>query len=170
VDPKSCRQHAVLVYRAPDSYAGQDEAVLPEADVTTYRPLVNDLKLPDPGDRHVLAAAIAGRAPVIVTWNLKDFPPQDLQPYGVTSQSPDDFLSDLHKHIAQKPSCIVMFLQPNFAVVVMSYVSHPSLQDSRENMLLSNLCEDATRPKADGQDRMPEARRLTPASRHPSLS
>lgn len=70
--------------------------MLPEADVTTYRPLVNDLKLPDPGDRHVLAAAIAGRAPVIVTWNLKDFPPQDLQPYGVTSQSPDDFLSDLH--------------------------------------------------------------------------
>ncbi|NTF98203.1 PIN domain-containing protein [Rhizobium rhizogenes] len=72
------------------------KAVLPEADVTTYRPLVNDLKLPDPGDRHVLAAAIAGKAPVIVTWNLKDFPPQDLQPYGVTSQSPDDFLSDLH--------------------------------------------------------------------------
>lgn len=72
------------------------KAVLPEADVTNYRPLVADLKLPDPDDRHVLAAAIAGKASVIVTWNLKDFPARDLRPYGVTSQSPDDFLTDLH--------------------------------------------------------------------------
>lgn len=72
------------------------KAVLPEADVTNYRPLVESLKLPDPDDRHVLAAAIAGKASVIVTWNLKDFPARDLLPYGVTSQSPDDFLSDLH--------------------------------------------------------------------------
>jgi len=34
------------------------KAVLPEADVTTYRPLVNDLKLPDPGDRHIAAAPL----------------------------------------------------------------------------------------------------------------
>ncbi|WP_085032997.1 PIN domain-containing protein [Ensifer aridi] len=72
------------------------KSVLPEADVTNYRPLVESLKLPDPDDRHVLAAAIAGKASVIVTWNLKDFPARDLLPYGVTSQSPDDFLSDLH--------------------------------------------------------------------------
>lgn len=61
-----------------------------------YRTLVDDLKLPDPGDRHVLAAAIAGKASVIVTWNLKDFPAHNLRPYGVISQSPDDFLSDLN--------------------------------------------------------------------------
>lgn len=72
------------------------KAVLPEADVTNYRPLVASLKLPDPDDRHVLAAAIAGKASVIVTWNLKDFSRRDLLPYGVTSQSPDDFLTDLH--------------------------------------------------------------------------
>ncbi|MBB4189580.1 putative nucleic acid-binding protein [Sinorhizobium terangae] len=72
------------------------KAVLPEADVGNYRPLVASLKLPDPDDRHVLAAAIAGKASVIVTWNLKDFPAQDLVPYGVTSQSPDDFLTDLY--------------------------------------------------------------------------
>lgn len=72
------------------------KAVLPEADVTNYRPLVESLNLPDPDDRHVLAAAIAGNASVIVTWNLKDFPAPDLVPYSVTSQSPDDFLTDLH--------------------------------------------------------------------------
>ncbi|OHV79979.1 PIN domain-containing protein [Rhizobium sp. LCM 4573] len=72
------------------------KAVLPEADVTNYRSLITDLKLPDPDDRHVLAAAIAAKASIIVTWNLKDFPASDLRPYGVTSQSPDDFLTDLH--------------------------------------------------------------------------
>jgi predicted nucleic acid-binding protein len=72
------------------------KAVLPEADVADYRPLVTDLQLPDPDDRHVLAAAIAGKASVIVTWNLKDFPAQGLRAYGVISQSPDDFLTDLH--------------------------------------------------------------------------
>ncbi len=72
------------------------KAVLPEADVADYRPLVASLKLPDPDDRHVLAAAIAGKASVIVTWNLKDFPARHLLPHGVTSQSPDDFLTDLH--------------------------------------------------------------------------
>ncbi|MBY5413316.1 PIN domain-containing protein [Rhizobium leguminosarum] len=72
------------------------KAVLPEADVANYRPLIEDLKLPDRDDRHVLAAAIAGKASVIVTWNLKDFPRRDLRPYGITSKSPDDFLADLH--------------------------------------------------------------------------
>ncbi|CDZ56698.1 PIN domain-containing protein [Neorhizobium galegae] len=72
------------------------KAVLPDADVADYRPLVAGLELPDPNDRHVLAAAVAGKASVIVTWNLKDFPVKHLLPYGVTSQSPDDFLADLH--------------------------------------------------------------------------
>ena len=53
-------------------------AVLPEAVVADYRPFIADLTLPDPDDRHVLAAAIAGKASVIVTWNLKDFPARNL--------------------------------------------------------------------------------------------
>lgn len=72
------------------------KAVLPDADVTDYRHLTPGLRLPDPDDRHVLAAAIAGKAAYIVTWNLKDFPARDLAEYGVASQSPDDFLIDLH--------------------------------------------------------------------------
>lgn len=80
------------------------KAVLPESDVTNYRPLIASLKLPDTEDRHVLAAAIAGKASVIVTWNLKDFPAPALRPYSVTSQSPDNFLTDLH---AASPDALI---------------------------------------------------------------
>jgi predicted nucleic acid-binding protein len=72
------------------------KAVLPDADVPDYRHLIPELRLPDPDDRHVLAAAIAGKAPFIVTWNLRDFPANDLASHGVASQSPDAFLTHLH--------------------------------------------------------------------------
>jgi predicted nucleic acid-binding protein len=46
--------------------------------VIDFEPLIDSLKLPDPDDRHVLAAAIRARAQVIVTSNLKHFPARDL--------------------------------------------------------------------------------------------
>jgi predicted nucleic acid-binding protein len=60
--------------------------------VENFEDLIPALQLPDPKDRHVLAAAIRGRADVIVTYNLKDFPEKDLRKYGITSQHPDEFL------------------------------------------------------------------------------
>ncbi|MBT2226482.1 PIN domain-containing protein [Nonomuraea sp. NEAU-A123] len=62
--------------------------------VEGYEPLVEGLKLPDPDDRHVLAAAIKTGAQVIVTSNLKDFPAEDLAIWGVEAKSPDDFVLD----------------------------------------------------------------------------
>ncbi len=44
-----------------------------DALVTGYEGLIEGLHLPDPDDRHVLAAAIRGRADVIVTVNEWDF-------------------------------------------------------------------------------------------------
>lgn len=58
--------------------------------VTGYKSLIPALELPDPGDRHVLAAAIRCNADVIVTFNLQDFPSQCLAPYRIEAQHPDD--------------------------------------------------------------------------------
>jgi predicted nucleic acid-binding protein len=51
-----------------------------DALVTGYEALIPTLTLPDPNDRHVLAAAVVGRCDVIVTQNLKDFPEAVLAP------------------------------------------------------------------------------------------
>ena len=60
--------------------------------VTGYEDLIEGLRLPDPDDRHVLAAAIRGRAGVIVTANLRDFPASILGRFGIEPQSPDRFI------------------------------------------------------------------------------
>jgi predicted nucleic acid-binding protein len=49
-------------------------------------PLIEGLKLPDPADRHVLAAAIKAGAQVIVTSNLKQFPAADLRQWDVEAK------------------------------------------------------------------------------------
>jgi predicted nucleic acid-binding protein len=62
--------------------------------VTGYEPLIEALKLPDPNDRHVLAAAIRARAQVIVTANLRDFPASELRQWDIEAKSPDEFIRD----------------------------------------------------------------------------
>jgi predicted nucleic acid-binding protein len=63
--------------------------------VTGYEDLIDSLSLPDPDDRHVLAAAIRACAAVIVTYNLKDFPVETLARFDIEAQHPDDFLIGL---------------------------------------------------------------------------
>jgi predicted nucleic acid-binding protein len=60
--------------------------------VEDYEELIEGLQLPDPDDRHVLAAAIASASDAIVTFNLKDFPVETLHRYNIELQHPDDFL------------------------------------------------------------------------------
>ncbi|MEG4808188.1 PIN domain-containing protein [Microcoleus sp. F8-D3] len=62
----------------------------------------------DPKDRHVLAAAVNAGADIIVTNNLKDFRENDLAPWNIIAQSPDEFLSDL---LDEYPDSIVDLLQ-----------------------------------------------------------
>ena len=63
--------------------------------ITGYEPLIAGLRLPDPNDRHVLAAAIRAGAAAIITMNLKDFPNEVLAEFGIFAQHPDDFILDL---------------------------------------------------------------------------
>lgn len=71
-----------------------DRAV-PDCLVTGYEHLIDGLVLPDPNDRHVLAAAIRSDAQAIVTLNLKDFPQRALDGFGIAALHPDDFVLDL---------------------------------------------------------------------------
>ena len=63
--------------------------------VTGFEELIEGLELPDRKDRHVLAAAVRSGADVIVTQNLKDFPHDRLNPYGIEAQHRDAFISHL---------------------------------------------------------------------------
>lgn len=70
-------------------------AAFPESEDEKYVDILEHLNvLPDPDDHHVLAVAIACRASVIVTENLKDFPSEALAPYSMEAKSADEFIAD----------------------------------------------------------------------------
>ncbi|MFM1899767.1 MAG: hypothetical protein RLZZ216_343 [Cyanobacteriota bacterium] len=73
--------------------AAMDRA-FPEALVEPPEGLA-DLLGCDPGDRHVLAAAIVAKAEVIVTLNVRHFPKEVLAPLGIEAVTPDQFLCNL---------------------------------------------------------------------------
>ena len=89
------------------------EAV-PDCLVTGWESLVDGLHLPDPDDRHVLAAAIRAHAGVIVTYNTDDFPAEDLEPFGIVAQHPDPFLTYL---VDLAPAVVVQVLQEQVAAL-----------------------------------------------------
>lgn len=68
----------------------------PTAQVAPQHALLDRLWLPDANDVHVLAAAIAGHADVIVTLNAKDFPRGILAEEGLSRADPDSFLLGLY--------------------------------------------------------------------------
>jgi predicted nucleic acid-binding protein len=61
--------------------------------VTGYGRLVETITLPDPNDRHVVAAAMHAKSNAIVTFNLKDFPEDVLAPLNLEAIHPDDFIT-----------------------------------------------------------------------------
>lgn len=71
------------------------DEVFPGASVENYSHWEALLELPDPDDRHVLAAALEAGAEFVITFNLSDFPSSELDKYGIQAISPDDFLCDL---------------------------------------------------------------------------
>jgi hypothetical protein len=63
--------------------------------VRGYQRWEQRLALPDEDDRHVLAAALACVADVIVTFNTADFPSATLAPFHVMAVEPDPFVYQL---------------------------------------------------------------------------
>ena len=84
------------------------DKAIPDALVTGHEALAESLRLPDAGDRHVLAAAIRCGASVIVTFNEKDFPSEALEPFGIEAQHPDLFIDNLFDH---DPAAVVTAAQ-----------------------------------------------------------
>lgn len=80
-DSGAARHRAAVMNRAFD-----------DACVKGWQEIVGAVELPDENDRHVVAAAVLGRADLIVTANLKDFPAEVLSRFNLEAQSPDEFL------------------------------------------------------------------------------
>ena len=78
-----------------DGMLGHMRAAFPDAMLVGYSHLIPKMTN-DFADRHVLAAAIAGRAGVIVTWNVRHFPPSACRPNGIAVETPDEFLARMH--------------------------------------------------------------------------
>ena len=72
---------------------------LPTAMVSGYEKYVAEVNLPDPNDRHVVAAGIAAGASIILTWNLRHFPAKELKKFGLLRETPDAFLSGLYDKV-----------------------------------------------------------------------
>lgn len=73
------------------------QRAFPEASVPLDQVVQLEVAMPnDPGDRHVLAAAVATGAEVVVTTNLRHFTADACQSVGVTALHPDEFLCDLY--------------------------------------------------------------------------
>lgn len=70
------------------------DGAIEDALVEGWEPLERSIELPDPNDRHVVAAALRVRANAIITENIKDFPETVLGSLGLETIWLDDFLLD----------------------------------------------------------------------------
>lgn len=86
---------------APDAETRAERAIVAmnlafeEARVLDYAGFIPvSAALPDHDDAHLIAAALKARAELIVTDNLKHFPPDILEPLNLEARSADTFLAD----------------------------------------------------------------------------
>ena len=90
----SKKGHDDAAERAAQSRSRMEQAFA-EATVVNYADHGKEIrKLPDEGDRHIIAAAIKSEAGIIVTENLKDFPRKVLAKYDIEAKSSDEFIAN----------------------------------------------------------------------------
>ena len=99
---------------------------VPDSVTTGYEGLIEGLNLPDPNDRHVLAAAIRSGSQVIVTENIDDFPQAILKTYNIEAQTPDIFVLHL---IDLSPTTVSNVIQAQAAALTNPPMSIPDVLD-----------------------------------------
>ena len=83
---------------APEKARQREEELrrhFPEAWVEGYEPLI-DAMTNDPGDRHVLAAAVRAHSELIVTYGRRHFPAASVRSLEIDIQAPSTFLRGLY--------------------------------------------------------------------------
>lgn len=118
-----------------------------DALVEDYESLIEDIRLPDADDRHVVAATITGRASVIVTINLKDFPGRELSRWNIVAQAPDPFLA---KCFRAQPIAFMAAVQR-----VRARLRHPALTVAEHLEALRRQGLDQTAGLIAGHERSP---------------
>lgn len=95
------RRAALRIGADAGAVAGAEIAMLrlrfPDAILPDDGQAAIDLDFPDPADRHVAEAALAGQASLIVTANLRDFPQRLMAGLGLRAIHPDAFLLGLFR-------------------------------------------------------------------------
>ena len=74
-----------------------------EAWISDYESLIPRMTN-DEKDRHVVAAAVHGEAPIILTLNLRHLRPQHLEPWGIRALHPQSFLIEIFR---EEPALVV---------------------------------------------------------------
>jgi predicted nucleic acid-binding protein len=93
---------------------------------TAYEDLLAEIDGPDPDDIHHMAAAIAGDARTLITWNLGDFPTGVLGPKGITVTPPDPYL------------CTLLERQPAEVLLAIGRIAH---RKQRPPMTAYDICD-----------------------------
>jgi len=113
-------------------------AAVPRSMVTEYEGLIDGIELPDPDDRHVLAAAIRSDSTIIVTDNVKDFPAQSLARHGVTAERPDAFL---WRVVQVRPEAVISVIREQAASLRKPPMTEDDLLDRLEAVGLHRSVE-----------------------------
>jgi hypothetical protein len=79
-----------------DSFQTEIRTAFPDAEISNYQGLLPQLHN-DEKDRHVLAAAIRGNCPLILTFNVRHFPTEALKPWAICVSHPQDYLLVLYE-------------------------------------------------------------------------
>ena len=79
-----------------DSFQREFRNAFPQSEIESYEQLIPALTNDDK-DRHVLAAAIRGKCPLILTFNLKHFKAEDLAPHAICAAHPESYLVTLYE-------------------------------------------------------------------------